>query len=258
MGKDINEKAQNYQSYGKYEIQWNHFVNENIEKLISVSNLLNKPISRDLLAKSFNLYIDQLTKGNIAAFARMFGIPKNSVWMWSKGKSIPQIDTLLNICYRLNISILDFLAIDRSLPIHYQQSCHNKIKPQNFQRTNKSKTQIDSEFLKKYLQDILMDRLSTPSVTEIADRLGYDRRVLTRKFPELCQKISQRYIANKQQNSQQKIKSYCLEVEAIAKRLSLQGIYPSEVAVSQHLDKSGYFRYKEVRNALRYFQDNLV
>ncbi len=112
--------------------------------------------------------------------------------------------------------------------------------------------------MKKYLQDILINRASTPSLTEIADRLGYDRRVLTRKFPELCQKISQRYIVNKQQNSQRKIRSYCLEVEAIAQKLYSQGIYPSEVAVSRHLDKPGYFRYKEVRNALKYFQDNLV
>lgn len=258
LGKDIKEKTQNYQRYGKDEIQWNHFVNENIEKLISVSHRLNKPISRHLLAKSFNLYIERLTKGNIAAFARMFKIPKNSVWMWSKGKTIPQIDTLLNICYFLNISILDFLAIDRSSLIYNRQICLNNIKSQKCQRINKRKIQIDSEYLEKYLQDILINRELILSVTEIADRLGYDRQVLTRKFPQLCQQISQKYLANKQLNSQQKIKSYCLEVEAIAKKLYLQGIYPSEVAVSQHLDKPGYFRYKKVRNALKHFQDSLV
>ena len=95
-------------------------------------------------------------------------------------------------------------------------------------------------------------------VTEIANELGYDRRVLTRKFPELCQRISQRYIANKKQDSQRKIKFYCLEVESVATKLYLQGTYPSEVAVSQYLDKPGYFRYKEVRNALKHLQDNLI
>ena len=164
LGKVINEKTQNYQSYDKYEIQWNQYVNENIEMLISVSHRLNKPISRDLLAKSFNLCVNRVTQGNIAAFARMFGIPKNSAWMWSKGKSIPQIDTLLNICYRLNISILNFLAIERSLPVHFKPNYRNKIKPHDFDRTNKSKAQIDSEFLKKYLQDILIDKPLTPSV----------------------------------------------------------------------------------------------
>ena len=259
LGKSINEKTRNFQKYSKDEIQWNHFVNENIEKLISVSNLLNKPMSKGLLAKSFNFYIDRLTTGNIAAFARMFDIPKNSVWMWSKGKSVPQIDTLLKICYSLNTSVLDFLAVNRYLPIHYPQVCHSNIKLRKFERSNKSKTKIDAEFLKKYLHNILIDdRASTPSVTEIADRLGYDKRVLTRKFPELCQKISQRYIANKQRNSQRKIKSYCLEVEAIAQKLYSQGIYPSEVAVSRYIDKPGYFRYKEVRNALKDFQDKLV
>lgn len=244
LGKKINEKTYNCQKYNEGEIQWNLYVNENIEKLILVSNCFGQRISRDLLVRSFNVYINRHTKGNIAAFARMFGIPKNSVWMWSKGKSIPQIDTLLSICYHLNISILEFLAIERSLSIHYQPISHSKIKSQNFERTNKSKTQIDSEFLKKYLQDTLIDIQSPPSLTEIAEQLGYNRRVLTRKFPQLCQKISQRYIANKQQNSKQKIKSYCFEVETIAQKLYSQGIYPSELAVSQHLDKPGYFRYK--------------
>ncbi len=194
LGEAINEKTQNYQRYSKSEIQWNLYVNENIEKLISVSNLLNKPISRDLLANSFNLCIDRVTKGNVAAFARMFGIPKNSVWMWSKGKSVSQIDTLLNICYRLDISILDFMAIDPSLPIHFKPLARNELKLHNFNCTNKSKAQIDSEFLKKYLQEVLIDKTLTSSVSEIAKELGYDRRVLTKKFPELCQKISQRYI----------------------------------------------------------------
>lgn len=70
--------------------------------------------------------------------------------------------------------------------------------------------------------------------------------------------ISQRYITNKKQDSQRKIKSYCLEVESVATKLYLQGTYPSEVAVSQYLDKPGYFRYKEVRNTLKHLQDNLI
>lgn len=256
LGKVINEKTQNYQEYSKHEIHWNQYVNENIEKLISVSHLLNKPISRDLVSKSFNLCVNQVAQGNIAAFARLFEIPKNSVWMWSKGKSIPQIDTLLGICYRLNCSILQFLAIDQSSPSHFNPINRAQVVHANSDHISKSKAQVDSEFLKQYLLDALIDNTVSPSVTELANELGYDRRVLTRRFPELCHKISQKYITNKKQYSQKKIKSYCLEVEAVAMKLCLQGTYPSEMAVSQYLDKPGYFRYEEVRNALKHFQDN--
>ncbi|MGL5832857.1 MAG: TniQ family protein [Waterburya sp.] len=258
LGKDMNKKTQNYQRYGKYEIQWNQYVNENIEKLISVSHLLNKPISRDLVSKSFNLCVNQVTQGNIAAFARLLGIPKNSVWMWSKGKSIPQIDTLLNICYRLNFSVLEFLTIDKSQPIYLKLLNRNNVFNTHSSRISKNKTRVDWEFLEKYLLEISIDKAETPSVTEIANELGYDRRVLTKRFPKLCHKISQKYITNKKQYSQKKIKSYCLEVEAVARKLCLQGTYPSEITVSQYLDKPGYFRYKEVRNALKHFQDNYI
>ena len=231
---------------------------ENIEKLISISHSLDKPISRNLVSNSFNLCINQVTQGNIADFAKIFQIPKNTVWMWSKGKSIPQIDTLLSISYHLNLSVIEFLAIDKSHLICSRLINYDEVFHRHLARSSKNKAKIDSQFVDKYLLDILIDKTRTPPVTEIANELGYDRRVLTRKFPELCQKISQRYIANKKQYSQEKIKSYCLEVEAIAKKLYLQGIYPSEMSVSQHLDKPGYFRYKEVRNVLKHFQNNHV
>jgi DNA-binding XRE family transcriptional regulator len=260
LGKDVRGRTQNQHSFNKDETLWHIYVNENIEKLISVSNSFCKPISRDLIAHSFNLCIDRLTQGNIAAFAKMLGIPKNSVWMWSKDKSIPQIDTLLSICYHLNLSVLEFLAIEQSQPIYFKLINRDEVfhAYSDHISKNKAKAKVDSEFLEKYLLDILINKTVTPSVTEIANELGYNRRVLTRKFPELCQKISQRHIVNKKQNSQKKIKSYCLEVEAIARKLYLQGIYPTEVAVSQYIDKPGYFRYKQVRNALKHFQNNLI
>ena len=115
-----------------------------------------------------------------------------------------------------------------------------------------------SVILKKHLMKNLEDNSVNSSVTEIAKELGYDRRVITRKFPKICSKISQKYIANKKQNSQKMIQAYCVKVESVARKLYAQGIYPSEVVVSKHLDRPGYFRYKKVRNVLKSFQDSLI
>ncbi len=259
LGHYSQQKTQKKQSLNKTETQWQIYVNENIEKLILASYRLSEPISRNLLSNSFNSCINQITKGNIAAFAKILEIPKNTVWMWSKGKSIPRIDTLLGICYRLNLSILEFLKIDKSQPICLKRVNYDDISNNHLHQGNKSKKIINSEFLRKYLEQNLAQETATPlSLTEIADNLGYNRRVLIRKFPELCQNISQRYIKSKKKFSKNKIKWYCLEVEEIAEQLYSQGIYPSEMIVSQYIDKPGYFRYQEVRNALKNFQDNHI
>ena len=83
------------------------------------------------------------------------------------------------------------------------------------------------------------------------------RRVLIRKFPELCIAISQKYLEYKKELSLNKIDRYCCEVEVIANNLHSQGIYPSEITVSKFLDKPGYFRYKKVRNTLKEFLDTI-
>ncbi len=89
LGQENNENIHHVRRKVKSENRWDDYVNENIENLISASQCSIKTMPRELIAKSLNLCIELLTQGNIAAFSRLLNFPKNSVWMWSKGKSVP-------------------------------------------------------------------------------------------------------------------------------------------------------------------------
>ena len=98
----------------------NHLVlnKRSLVKSIWIANILGdliaSPKTRSLSKSSIHLSIREVInitqKNNIAAFARTFNLPKNTVWMWCQDKTIPQLKHILNICYALNISLVDFLV----------------------------------------------------------------------------------------------------------------------------------------------------
>lgn len=231
---------------------------ENLTKSIWIANTLGELIasseklyqnnSRDRISLSISEMVNLTHRGNIAAFARNFNLPKNTVWMWCKGKSIPQLKHILDICYALNISLLDFLVQSNfeKLKIDSQKlPCKissKRVSPQN----------LDLPEIEKHLQSVLQNRESKPTtMKEIAKELAINQRTLSKHFPELCQAISARYRNHQAKISRRKIDTSCQEVRQAVFTLIQKGEYPSEARVSQLITQPGNFRYKKVRMALK-------
>jgi len=53
--------------------------------------------------------VERLADGNTSAFARLLDLSRNTVENWSQGKRIPELDMLLRLCYRLNLSLDEVL-----------------------------------------------------------------------------------------------------------------------------------------------------
>ncbi len=88
-------------------------------------------------------------------------------------------------------------------------------------------------------------------MSEVARKIGCHRRTLTRRFPGLTHQISARYQKYKKEAYTRQIEVYCSEVEKAVMKLNRQSVYPSETNVSKLISKSGIFREKKVRNALK-------
>ena len=232
------------------ELKKQIWVTDTIGELIIAVSHLPSPLPRENVVKAMRAAIDLVTKGNIAAFASRLGIPKNTVWMWHAGKALPQLDVLLKIGYCLEISLLDFLLPEQeatqSLKISLQKSperlCNKRISPKSF----------DSD----RVEEVLLVCLATseeppPTMKEVAQQLGYDRRTISRRFPELCHAISTRYQSYRKALRLTEVEQSCQEVQQIALELLHRGVHPSEARVSELMSKPGYFRYREVRAALQ-------
>jgi hypothetical protein len=230
------------------EQEWNLWVATNVGEILATSSCISKIITKDKISKSMQICIEQMTEGNIAAFARLIKSPKNQVWGWNNGKVIPQLNILLKISAFTGLSLLDFLTKD-DFKTDY---LFDDTKLVNRRKTTISKQKFNFSLAEESLKKILSNSsLPPPSMCDVAKQLGYHRRTLTKKFPELCKQISANYLEYQKNSRTQRIKKYCLEVEQVVMTLNSQGVYPSEANVSKLLSKAGGFREQEVREALR-------
>ena len=117
-----------------------------------------------------------------------------------------------------------------------------RISPKNF----------NAQKIEKTLQAIINSQdTSSPTMKEVAKKLGFDVRVISEHYPELCKVISDRYRRNRDLIRGRKIEECCQEVKQAVSTLIHKGEYPSEARVSQLISQPGYFRYKKVRMALK-------
>ena len=238
------------ESMSKEELKWQSWIADNIGGLIAAAPHFSSPLSKENVAIAIRTATDIVTNGNIAAFAGLFGIPKNTLWMWHTGKALPQLNVLLRICYRLEISLLDFLTpekvIAKSLKLSLQKS------PERSRSKRVSPKSFDSDKVEEVLQATLASDEKPPlTLKQIAEQLGYDRRTIFRHYPELCHAIATKSQSYRKASRLRKIEQSCEEVQQIALELRNQGAYPSEARVSELMSKPGDFRYKSIRAALQ-------
>jgi DNA-binding XRE family transcriptional regulator len=92
------------------ELQWNIWIAKNLGDLVAASSYSKLSVSKEKLARSLTTYAEVITQGNLAALARYLNIPKNTFWLWCKGKNQPTLEALVRICYCLQVPLLDFLT----------------------------------------------------------------------------------------------------------------------------------------------------
>ncbi|MEH2158870.1 TniQ family protein [Nostoc sp.] len=93
------------------EMEWQLGVIKNIGDLIAnIPNLLSQ-FDRDSIRKIFLTYVKIYTDGNINNFAKLIGQKKITVQQWCNGRNIPMLSKLLEVCQKLEVSLVDFLSV---------------------------------------------------------------------------------------------------------------------------------------------------
>ena len=224
------------------------WISQSLGNLISFIPSSLSSIHSENISKAFNLIIDVTCEGNIAAFAKIFNLPKNTVWMWCKSKSFPELRAILTVCYCLDISLFDFVTLKQQV---FQSP---RIAPQRLPKSPRTKRAspkiFDRRTTEKYLVSILNSSERPLKMKEVSRRLNIDQRTIYGYFPNLCKAISAKYRKYQKQQTAERIQKCCQEVEQAVCNLHQAGEYPSEARVSQLISQPGYFRYKEVRKSL--------
>ncbi|MEL6442205.1 MAG: helix-turn-helix transcriptional regulator [Cyanobacteria bacterium J06621_8] len=226
------------------ELNWNVWIANNIGELLAKNSLSKSPFNEEHISKTLSCYIQQKAEGNIAAFARQLKIPKNTVWLWSKGKNQPSLEMLLRICHRLDISVWEFLTGEKSALAKDNVASIPLLKL-------KAKAQsLDQNKMRHYLEQALKRSQEHPiSMVQVAQQSPFNRRTLYFYFPEICQAISANYARHRKINHERAIVESCVEVRKAVKQLHGEGKYPSQHKVEKLISRPGLLRYQEVKKA---------
>lgn len=246
----------NQSSLSQDEVTANLALSESIGKLIEIIPTLSQNPTQDNVWHNICLVINITTQGNISAFAQLLNVPKNTVWGWYHRQSFPPITSLLKIAQSLDLPFIAFVTekMDcRKLP---QISAYQLPKIQSPVR--KSPQKLDWNLLKLQLLDFLkLPDEKSLSLQQISELLGYNRRALSRNFPELCQSISAKYRRAKKISHYQRLNQCCEEVRIVTYLLYAEGKYPSESRVATFLSHPSFFRYRQVREVFKQVKHEL-
>ncbi|QLE43805.1 TetR family transcriptional regulator [Nostoc sp. C052] len=241
-------ESANKNTLKKNELEQGIWVAKAVGELIAATPYLHEALSSTTIALTLSKWVEQIAKGNIAEFARQINIPRNTVWLWCKGKNLPSLEALTNVCYCFGVTILSFLTEETN-----NLSLSRKLVTTEVKTTFRAKSKaFDAERVKSYLEALLTNEQSSAlSMEQVAKELKVDRRTIYKHFPHLCRAISARYASYQKDYHQKIIEECCQEVRLVAFELHKQGKYPTESAVSALVSKPGYFRHKKVRLALK-------
>ncbi|MBD2200395.1 MULTISPECIES: TniQ family protein [Calothrix] len=232
----------------KLHLEWQSWTANVVGELISSAQSFESPPSKENITKSLNLVIDKVAENNAAAFSRLIGVPKNSLWMWQSTKTLPELNILLKICYELEISLVEFLA-----PKNLVNKSFTKIS-QKYLQLSRTPRVSPKAFEQNQVRDALLAILAgseepPPTMEEVAKRLGHHNKTISRHFPDLCSAISAKCRDYNKACRLKSIEKLCSEVREIVLSLNAQGVYPTEARACQLMTNPGCFRYKQVRRA---------
>jgi len=168
-----------------------HWVTNEIGELLTIAPRVSAVPSLEQVSTALSSYVDELAGGNGYAFARLMQSNPKSLNKWLHKKTAPQLQCLLQICFHLGVSLVDFLTTPKEgsrdlSPEREYRSCIKQPEDQH-QRFSREQLQL---FLEVILED---EKDAPPSLRDVARRLGCIASSLYAKFPDLARAISARH-----------------------------------------------------------------
>lgn len=211
------------------------------------------PVSQTHFLAALARLIGQVAQGNQAAFARLIGLPKTTLWELATGRFPPPLPILLRLCLRFQISLLDLL-LETQEGLHVAPSSSPSAKP----KTREGRRVFPLERIRQALQEVLADTTKESlSMRAVAAQVGYPQRTINTHLPDLCQAITKRYQAYRTERGVQRIADLRNKVRTAALAVHAQGGNPTYRAVGAMLGSPGSFREQSARAVLHQVRQEL-
>jgi hypothetical protein len=173
--------------------------------------------------------------GNVAALARFLAVNRYSVLAWKGGVHRPTLLSLADLSLRVKASMADLLGTQLEAADFSLQTDGGS---QPSRRRFLSPPKTDLKKMRHVLEAAANnDVFPNPSLSKLAIQLGCNQSTLQRRFPELAQKIKERYQQYDAIRKEVRERLFRSIVNSTVMDIHKAGIYPSQCRVRKLLPK---------------------
>jgi AraC-like DNA-binding protein len=156
--------------------------------LLAAAPQLNSP--GDAFKANFRACMEAVAEGNVLAFAQVSRLSRPGLAYLQKGRGLPEMGTLLQICHQVGIPLTAFLVSDPTVAaIHWERAKEALLTGRKDRRVPLSRTR---EQVRLALQEAIREQ-PPPSLSEIARRLNYKS---AERLYDVDHALSKQVIAN--------------------------------------------------------------
>jgi len=230
-----------------HEFAWQQWVTHALGAVVAQLPVRRVEPKRERIRKAVSDAVEQLADGNTAAFARSLGLPRGTVENWRQGKRIPEMDMLLRLCYRLDLSLCEVLFQEEE---RLQPSLRDPVPSAIF--PSRKRKAIDKERIFQVLQqEASKVENPPPSLKEVGLRLGYQPTTLYKINRVACHAIAERFTAYRRELREKRLQGYREEIRRIALLLQAEQVALTQRHIARYLAQPAILRDPAVRALLR-------
>ncbi|MRB36048.1 hypothetical protein GH861_23160 [Bacillus thuringiensis] len=208
--------------------------------------------NRQQIIKNLNYLVETYEQGNLQRFAKNLNLAKTTLWDWCKGKVLPPLPRIFEICSLFDISPVYFYTQDIStnknlITLNVETLLRNR---------GTREIRFDCTKALSILREYASNSERIISMTELAKLIGYPKRTLYEHFPELCKIISAKNKEFIKRRTQQAYEDNCLIIDNCVEILGKHGVYPSRRKIEEIAHKPGLLKDKKLREYLNRLMQN--
>ncbi len=230
-----------------HEFAWQQWVTHALGGVVARLPGISIEPKRERIRQVVSDAVEDLADGNTTAFARLLGLPRGTVENWRQGKRIPEMDMLLRLCYRLDLSLCEVL-FQEAEPL--QPHLRDPVPPARF--PCRKRTAINQESIAHQLEQAASRAENPPpSLKEVGLRLGYQPTTLYKINRAACHAIAERFTAYRRELRERRLQGYREEIRRIALYLQAEQVALTQKQIARYLAQPAILRDPKVRALLQ-------
>ena len=178
--------------------------------------------------RSLESVIADFGEGSATHVTRQLNLPEWTLQQWRRKGYRPNLTTFLEFCYRLDIPPARFFDKTVQL-ISGPRTLHPKVKAYGARRMSQERF----ELIKSQLAELIESGEELGTACDVATRMGITSGVFAKRFPVEQQIVVRRFRERRAEEKDERDRARCRRVEAWARELLSNGVYPSHRQVKR-------------------------